>query len=136
LSKLYALRPGAKIPDEVLKIAAREKILTAEVHAIGGVKSLKLAYFNHDAKKYEEHDFDEFLEVTGMVGNVTSKDGGPFLHLHGTFGRRDLSVVGGHVVSATVFPLLELVVTPTRNKAVRRFDEESGLNVIYGREGK
>lgn len=65
------------------------------------------------------------------MGNITLKDGKPFLHLHGTFGRRDMSVIGGHVISATVFPLLEAVITPTANRALRRFDEKVGLNAIY-----
>jgi uncharacterized protein len=131
MAKIYSLEAGAKIPDDVLAIAAKEKIATARVEAIGGVRELNLAYFNHAAKEYEEHRFKEFLEVTSIIGNVTLKDAKPFLHIHGTFGRRDLSVIAGHVVSARVFPLLELVVTPTKNRALRRFDDELGLNVIY-----
>jgi len=53
------------------------------------------------------------------------------LHIHGTFGRKDLSTLAGHVMKANVSPLLEVVVTPTRNKALRRFDDELGLSVIY-----
>jgi len=34
-------------------------------------------------------------------------------------------------MTAKVFPLLEVVVTPTKNKALRRFDDNVGLNVIY-----
>jgi predicted DNA-binding protein with PD1-like motif len=60
------------------------------------------------------------------------KDGAPFLHAHGTFARRDYSVIGGHVVSAVVSPLLEFVLTPTENTAVREFDESLGLYVISG----
>jgi uncharacterized protein len=131
LAKIYSLKAGSKIPDELLSLAAQEKVRTASVEGIGGVKELRLAYFNHEAKKYEEHRFEGFMEVTGLVGNITSKDGKPFVHVHGTFGRKDLGVLGGHVVSATVFPLLEVVVTPTNNRAVRRFDDEVGLNVIY-----
>ena len=131
MARIYALKAGTSLTDEILRIARREKIKTARVEAIGGVNKLKLAYFNHETKRYEEHDFDEFLEVTGMLGNITRKDGKPFLHAHCTFGRRDMSVVGGHLVSATVFPLMEVVITPTRNSATRRFDEKTGLNVIY-----
>jgi predicted DNA-binding protein with PD1-like motif len=65
------------------------------------------------------------------LGNITQKDGKPFLHVHGTFGRKDLSVLGGHIISASVFPILEVIMTPTRNSAFRRFDEELGLNIIY-----
>jgi predicted DNA-binding protein with PD1-like motif len=131
VAKLYSLKAGAKIPDDIVAIAAKEKIATARVEAIGGVDRLRLAYFNRVTKKYEEHDFSEFFEVTSLLGNITQKEGRPFLHVHGNFGRKDLSVIGGHVMSADVFPILELVITPTKNRALRRFDEELGLNVIY-----
>ena len=130
MAKIYSLKAGAKIPDDIVAIASKEKIPTARVEAIGGVKELRLAYFNHESKMYEEHPYLEFLEVTSILGNITLKEGRQFLHVHGTFGRRDLSVLAGHVVSATVFPLLEVVVTPTRNRAVRKFDEGLGLSVI------
>lgn len=131
MAKLYSLKRRSRIPEDIVSIAVSEKAATAEVEAIGGVDRLRLAYFNHKTKKYEEHDYREFLEVTSLIGNITLKDGKQFLHVHGTFGRRDMSVLGGHVVSARVFPLLEVSVTPTRNKAIRRFDEGTGLNVIY-----
>jgi len=131
MAKLYSLKAGAKIPDDIVTIAAREKIATARVEAIGGVDKLRLAYFNRASKKYEEHDFAEFFEVTSLLGNITQKEGKPFLHVHGNFGRKDLSVVGGHVMTAEVFPIMELVITPTKNRALRRFDEALGLNVIY-----
>jgi len=131
MAKIHALKAGMSLTDEILRIARKERIKTARVEAIGGVDRLKLAYFNHRTKKYEEHEYNEFLEVTGMLGNITQKDGKPFLHAHCTFGRRDMSVIGGHLISATVFPLMEVVITPTRNRATRRFDEKLGLNVIY-----
>lgn len=131
MAKLYSLKAGARVPDDIISIARREKMATARVEAIGGVDKLRLAFFNHDAKKYEEHDFDEFLEVTSMLGNITTKDGKPFLHAHGNFGRRDQTVIGGHIMSAEVFPILEVVMTPIRNRALRKFDDALGLNVIY-----
>ena len=131
MAKIYSLKAGSKIPDDIVAIAVREKIRTARVEAIGGVKRLRLAYFDHVTKKYEEHDYREFLEVTGILGIVTQKEGRQFLHIHGTFGRRDMSVLAGHMFSAKVFPLLEAVVTPTQNRALRRFDDAIGLNVIY-----
>ena len=130
MAKIYSLKAGSKVPDDIIAIARREKISTARVEAIGGAGELRLAYFNHEKKKYEEHDYREFLEVTSILGNITQKDGEPFLHIHGTFGRRDQSTIAGHVVAATVFPLLEVVITPTKNNAVRRFDKKLGLYVI------
>ncbi|MDG6902405.1 MAG: DUF296 domain-containing protein [Nitrososphaerota archaeon] len=130
MARIHALKAGTSLTDEIIRIAAAENIKTARVEAIGGVNRLDLAYYNHATRKYEEHSFDEFLEVTGMLGNITQKDGKPFLHAHCTLGRKDMSVVGGHLISATVFPLLEVVITPTSNRATRHFDEKTGLNLI------
>ena len=131
MAKIFCLMKGTSLFDGLLAIAAKEKLPTAQVAGVGGVNRLTLAYYNSARKKYEEHQYDEFLEVAGLLGNLTLKDGKPFLHLHGTFGRRDMSALAGHVISATVFPLLEVVITPTSNRGIRRFDEETGLNVIY-----
>ncbi len=131
MAKIYRLLKGDSLVDGVLDIAKGERVRTGSVQGVGGVDTLRLAYFNRDAKKYEEHDYREFLEVASLVGNVTLKDGKPFLHIHGTFGRRDMSAIAGHVISATVSPTLEVVVIPTRNTALRRFDDETGLNLIY-----
>ncbi len=135
MPKIHNIRAGASLTDEILKIAKREKVATAKVEAIGEVRKLRLAYYNPRSKKYEEHEYEEFLEVTSLLGNIAEKGGRPFLHIHGTFGRRDMSIIGGHVISATVFPLLELIITPTNNRAFRRFDEKSGLNLIYQTQG-
>jgi predicted DNA-binding protein with PD1-like motif len=135
LAKIYSLHRGSNFVDEVLKIADAERIMTARVEAIGGVNRLTLGYFDSGKKKHEEHAYNEFLEVACMLGNITMKEGKPFLHVHGTFGRRDMSALSGHVISATVFPTMELVITPTSNRALRKFDEETGLNVISRTQG-
>ena len=100
------------------------------VTGIGGVREVRLAYYDRSEKKYEEKTFQEQLELTSLVGNVTVKDGTLFLHAHGTFARRDYTVIGGHVVSGVVSQLLEFVLTPTENTAVRELDESLGLYTI------
>ena len=134
MAKIFCLKKGDDLFAELKAIAKKQRISTAQVVGVGGVNRLTLAYYNSSKKEYEKHDYEEFLEVAGLSGNLTLKDGEPFLHLHGTFGRRDMSALAGHVISATVFPLLEVVLTPTANRALRRFDDETGLNVIYKTE--
>jgi predicted DNA-binding protein with PD1-like motif len=129
---LRKLDAGALIPDAILQIAAKEKIRTATFQAIGGVDRLTLGYYNRLARRYEEHSYRGFMEVTSLIGNVAEKEGEPFVHAHGTFGRRDMSVIGGHVIRATVFPTLEFTLVPTTNRAIRKFDERTGLNLIEG----
>jgi uncharacterized protein len=128
---IHSLRAGDRLHEEIVTIARREKIATAGIRAIGGVKELSLSYYNRGTKKYENHDFNELFDVVSLVGNITMKDGNQFLHAHGNFSRKDLGVIGGHVTSAVIFPRLEVSLSPTKNIARRRFDESLGLNVIY-----
>ncbi len=132
MAKMRSLRAGTRIPEGILTAAAEDKVTTALLAGIGGVREVKLAYYDQKEKKYQEKTFHGQMELTSLVGNVTMKDGAPFLHAHGTFARRDYSVIGGHVVSAVVSPLLEFVLTPTENTAVREFNESLGLYVIRG----
>jgi predicted DNA-binding protein with PD1-like motif len=124
------LPKGASVVDEILRYAVEARIKTAKVEAIGGVNRLIVAYYDRGKRDYEKHEYNEFLEVTSALGNITQKEGVPFLHLHGNFGRRDMSVIGGHIISATVYPTLEVVLTRTTNTAVREYDDETGLNLI------
>jgi predicted DNA-binding protein with PD1-like motif len=131
MARIYRLKTGESVVDEILKIANKEGIKTARVEAIGGIDEAIVAYYNHKTKKYEEHSYKEFLEVTSALGNITLKDGKPYVHLHTTLGRSDMSVIGGHLLSAKVRPFLEVVITRTSNRAERKFDRTIGLNAIY-----
>ncbi|MEM0117405.1 MAG: DUF296 domain-containing protein [Conexivisphaerales archaeon] len=130
MAKLYLVEKGNKIPESILDIAKREGITTARVECIGAVSEVELAFYNHQSRMYETRKYTEDMEVTGMIGNVCRIDERLILHIHGNFGRRDNSVIGGHVVSATADPFLEVVMTRTENEAFREYDRELNLNVI------
>jgi uncharacterized protein len=131
MAKLLTLPAGALVPDGLVQVALREKVRTAAISAIGGVDSLTLGYFDRRTKSYQQHRYMGFMEVTSLLGNVTEKDGKPFIHVHGTFGKKDMTLVAGHVIRARVFPTLEVVLEPTSNRLVRRFDSKTGLNLIH-----
>ena len=81
------------------------------------------------SKKYVDKTFEEQMEISSLVGNISEKDGEVYLHLHANFGRRDYTVVGGHLLSCVLNGACELVVTRFHCKVGRRFDEETGLNL-------
>jgi predicted DNA-binding protein with PD1-like motif len=130
MAKLYNLPRGSNVLDEILKIAQSEGILTGSVIATGRVGDLTLSYYDDDSREYRDHMLDGNYEVVSLIGNITLKDGEPMLHAHGTFADKDLKVVGGHLVSATVLPVLEVVINPTENTVSRKFDENLQLTVI------
>jgi uncharacterized protein len=98
--------------------------------AAGGVRRVKLGYWDAATKAYQHREFEEQLEVLVLQGNISLKDGRPFPHLHAVFGRRDFSTIGGHVVEAEVYPTLEVWLRTERARIERRKDPESGLDLL------
>jgi predicted DNA-binding protein with PD1-like motif len=82
------------------------------------VNEVKHAFSESCTKKDQVREFRGQLEVTTLLGNVRLKNGEPFVHVHATFRRNNMSVVGGHVVSATVSPMFELMTTPTKGRGI------------------
>lgn len=124
------LESGEAVVQTLLAFLERERIEFASVSAAGAVRSVKLAYWNAERRQYEEQEFPEQLEVVSFLGNAARKDGAPFLHLHGVFGRRDFSVIGGHIREAEVYPTLEVWLR-TEDLPVRRVhDAATGLDLL------
>ena len=128
----YQLRfmTGEKALAKLLDFCRAEGIGYAALSGLGAVSGVNLAYFNDATQQYETHEIAEQLEVIGLTGNITLKDGAPFAHVHATFGDRDLAVRGGHVMEMTVKPNLEVWLTRGTEDVVRLPDEESGLSLM------
>lgn len=124
---LVRLESGDRLFPSLLELADREDIRFAAVTGLGAVRWISVAYFNTETREYETHDLDEQLEVTSLVGNLTRREGAPSLHAHATLGRRDLSVVGGHVIDAIARPTLEIWLSSAPDTVERLPDDESGL---------
>lgn len=114
-----------------LETIARERNLTsAWVNIIGGASSVTLGYYNPETREYQWTDFTEPLEILGLTGNLAIVGGKPMWHIHGTFGRTDSSVLGGHVRSCTIGLTGEVALTPIDTKLTRIYDDETGLNLL------
>jgi uncharacterized protein len=128
----YQLRflAGEKAVATLLDFCRGEGIGYAALSGLGAVSSVDLAYFNDETMEYETHTIAEQLEVIGLTGNITIKDGAPFAHVHATFGDRDLAVRGGHIMEMTVKPNLEIWLTRADEPVNRLPDEDSGLYLM------
>ena len=104
-------------------------IHAGEISGLGAVSSATLRFLNPLTKHYVDKTFDEQMEISSLVGNISEKDGKAYLHLHANFGRSDYTVIGGHLLCTTINGACEVVVTRFGCKMGRHFDEETGLNL-------
>ena len=115
---------------EALGAFCREKgILSGSISGLGAVNSATFRYLNPATMAYVDKTFEEQMELTSIVGNISRKDGEVYLHVHITASREDYSCIGGHLLDARISGACELFVEDYGIPAGRRKDEETGLNM-------
>ena len=127
---IVRVESGEPLIETLTNFLTEQGIEFANVGAAGAVRSVQLGYWNAGSRQYEYHDFKEQLEVVSFQGNASLKEGAPFLHVHGVFGRRDFSTIGGHVKEAHVHPTFEVWLRIEDVPIRRARDEASGLDLL------
>ena len=126
----FVLKRGQEIVGEIISFCSRNSIKSAYFSAIGAVSSVELGFYDIHRKQYRFKKFDEDLEVDSIAGNIAVIDGELVLHAHSTFSDSEMRVIGGHLKSAVVSGTCEVFLVPLRQDLVRKFDGDTGLNLI------
>jgi predicted DNA-binding protein with PD1-like motif len=121
--------------DDILK-TLREFANAQRLHAsfFEGIGSLYKAVLGHydfkDTKTYKYETFDEDLEILTLSGNVSTMNQKALPHAHVTLGRRDFSVIGGHLEEGSLANMVEVNMTKLPGKLLKDKDENVGLNLL------
>ena len=124
------LQRGEEVLACLRELCEKESISLGTVSAIGAVNHVVVGVYRVDEQKYVANTFDGVTELTSLMGNITEKDGEPYLHLHATFGDLTGKVIGGHLNEAVVSATCELFVRKVEGHVGRRLDPETGLNIF------
>lgn len=119
-----------EIIEALADFAKKQKIKAGVIEGIGAISEATFRFLDPATKKYVDKTFEEQMEITNLAGNISVKDGEPYLHVHLTCSRRDYTCVGGHLLSARINGACELIVTDFGLTHLgRRPDAETGLNL-------
>ena len=122
------LETGSDLVDEIERYCAEHGVTAAQVTVIGAVRRARYAYYEQDARRYRELESETHHEITGFVGNISLRDGRPFLHAHATFADADGQTVAGHLLRGIEVFAAEVMIRELTGVAlVRQHDEETGL---------
>jgi predicted DNA-binding protein with PD1-like motif len=118
-------------PVEALGLFAREQgLAAAHFTALGAFREATVGFFDRERRDYARVPIRAQVEVLTLVGNV-ARDGDELkVHAHVVLGRRDGTAWGGHLLSARVWPTLEVVLTEEPAHLRRRSDAETGLPLL------
>jgi len=125
------LNTGEEAMRLLQEFATNERVGAAQATAIGALSRAKLAYFDWDSKQYRPIPVNEQVEVASLVGDIAiGPDGKSSVHVHAVLGRRDGTVLAGHLLEAHVRPTLEIILTESPAHLCKVKDPESGLALI------
>jgi len=128
---LLVLDRGDAMPAVLLEFAAAQEIRGAHVTALGACERATIAYWNASTKKYEKIEVGEQVEIVSLIGNIArGEDGKPRIHAHVALGKRDGTLIGGHLVEAHIYPTLEIVLETFDVAIERKTHAETGLALI------
>ena len=120
--------------DEVVAclhdLVQKENIALANVSGIGACDSAIVGVYDLTKKKYHSNHLLGAMEITSLVGNITTMNGQSYVHVHVNLGMLDGSVKGGHLNEAVISATGELMVTAINGSVDRFKDEESGINYL------
>jgi predicted DNA-binding protein with PD1-like motif len=121
---------GEEIISTIMKFCSDNNINAGLISGLGSVSEAELGLFDVDDKKYIKSEFTGIHEIASMNGNISRKDGEPYLHVHAVLSDRECRAYGGHFAKGIVGATCEVIIMPVRGNPGRRFDETVGLNML------
>lgn len=114
---------------EYLSDFVREQGITkGKLQMIGAVQKAVVGFYNSRSAKYENRVFNKPMEVLCLMGNISIKDGEPFIHAHITLGDEKGQSFGGHLMSGTIVFAAEFIIEEFEGQDLKReYDETTGL---------
>ena len=130
--QLLALRleRGEEIVESIRSAAADYNIRSGIVSGIGAVSEITLFLFQTSTKQFVQNKFSGDLEILGINGNLTTKDGACYPHLHIAVANASAQTFGGHLVEAKVSATAEIFIQILSEEIPRAFSDEIGIYLM------
>lgn len=121
---------GEMLLDELNSVCRKYSVGCASVSGIGATDSFVCGVFNLETKEYKEFEFNGTYEILSLSGNITVKDGDPYIHLHICAGDELGKCIGGHLKQARISATCEIIISVIDYQLERMHDTETGLNLL------
>lgn len=126
---VVSIKNKSEVVEALTNFVVSQKITAGEITGLGAVSEATLRFFDPKTKKYVDKTIKGQMEVTNLTGNISTKDGKEYLHLHITLGDKQYKALAGHLLSAKLSGAGEFIVEAFPcGHLERSFNEEVGLN--------
>jgi len=119
-----------EVVESLTKFCEQNSIKLGSITAIGASDKITIGLFDVKTKKYHSKELTGNYELAPVIGNITTKDGKIYLHLHANVSDSEHRSFGGHLNSAVISGTFEAVIDVIDGELEREFNEEVGLNLL------
>jgi len=124
------IKHGDDLHGAITGYCLKNKIKAGLILAVGALKNAKVSFYDQAKKKYLAETFNRPLEILSCLGNVSLKDGQPFVHAHLTVSDKSGRVFGGHLEKGSIVFACECAILETSGELLnRKFDKLTALNL-------
>jgi uncharacterized protein len=121
---------GFDLLEELTNLVKELGVGLGRIEAIGAVQKARIGFYNQETQVYQFSSFDQPMEITNLVGNISLKDGNPFVHAHITLSDSSGKSYGGHLATGTIVFACEFILQVFDGPAFNRlFDDKTGLSL-------
>ncbi len=125
---LKKLPKGMDLLEALTEVCKEHDITRGTVQCIGALEKATIGFYLQEEQRYISHPVNEPVEILVGAGNVSLKDGEPFIHLHLTLGLQDGGCLGGHTMpGCPIFACEACIIKLDGMPLERGFDEPTGL---------
>jgi len=126
---IVRLKHDADVVQFITELAKNKGIEAGSFTAIGALKRAKLGYYDQKNHEYREMKIDSPHEMASCIGNVSLKDGEPFIHAHVVLADETGNTKAGHLLEGIVFAAEVHLRQLEGPKLERKYDEVTGLSL-------
>ena len=122
---------GTDIIDFVTGVAKEHGVWAATFTAVGALKDAKLGFYDQERHMYLETLLSAPQEIASCVGNISIKEGKPFVHAHAVLADQEGTVKAGHLLEGKVFAAEVHLIELLGAKLVRKHDTVTSLSLWH-----
>jgi uncharacterized protein len=126
---MVRLKHDADLVQSITELARSKGIEAGNFAAIGALKRARLGYYDQKHHEYREIKIDSPHEMASCVGNISLKDGEPFVHAHVVLADEKGNTRAGHLLEGIVFAAEVHLRQLEGPKLERKYDEVTGLSL-------
>jgi predicted DNA-binding protein with PD1-like motif len=126
---MVRLEHDADLVQSITELARSRGIEAGNFTAIGALKHARLGYYDQKNHEYGEMKIDTAHEIASCVGNISMKNGEPFVHAHVVLADENGNTKAGHLFEGIVFAAEVHLRQLEGSKIERKYDEVTDLSL-------